>query len=294
MGTLKSKGEIERLYGYLPIMEGILPQADAKRKDVKLSTKIRVADKETLFIIPEFAVGHMLTRTTDNRYVGHVNTSAYALDANKNIIKKVIWTNEKPFEFLKSVITNDGKTEMLLLVLEIDLYHIIPNWEEKGLRSEFGHFYRKEYEISIFKPPESGFTNLVANSDLGKNVIINPEMTTKLFISAARGQVDAKSFFDEITKSIQNLEDSIGAEVWEQLYIHQKTKLIMPFNNTLLHITRGSGGFYLQLLSGSRHVALKGFSHDCHTLGLVYMNCSVRQTKQMMDDVINNWHKLNT
>lgn len=286
MRTLTVK-EIAKYYREFPFMETVLDRESAEDTEhFKLKVQISVADAESLYIIPRFCLPPHYIGTGDGKCVGHVYPTAYAFNSKGELVNSIEWNYDHLDNFLKEVIAGkDIKT--VVLVRKYHLWDEVEDWLNKGLDTYVGTYSHQKYETFIFKEPKKGFGQLIAESDLTKNVPINDLLSISM--AGYRKQNEATVATKALEALVDKFEKSIGVSLWEQVNKCKHSGMSGVFGKTELRTFATAGRIMFSFWSGTDQITFVGDESDYTRTGLQSMNCSVDMAKFIVQEVIDNW-----
>src|SRR3989344_2478500 len=207
MRTLKAR-EIDKYYREFPFLEAILdPKLAKTTKQFRLSVQVSVADAESLFIIPRFCLPPHWIGSQDGKYVGRVQPIAYAFDGANKVVKSIVWGYDQKDSFLKEVIAGES-VKMVALIRKYTWFLEVRDWLARGLDTYVGAFSHHEYQTIIYKEPQQGFTKLIKDSDLTKNVPINDLLAISM--AGYRQENEATVVTKVLEALVDMFEKSIG------------------------------------------------------------------------------------
>lgn len=279
--------EIAKFYREFPFMKAVLDRESAQdRRYFKLKVQVSVADAESLYIIPRFCLPPHWIGTGNGKYVGHVQPVACAFNGRGELVNSIEWNYDHLDHFLKEVIVYKD-IKAVVLVRKYILWHEVEDWIEKGLDTYVGAFSHHEYEIFIFKEPKQGFGQLIAESDLAKNVPINDLLS--LSMAGYRKQNEAAVATKALEALIKMFEKTIGVSLWEQINKCKHSGMSGVFGKTELQTFATAGRIMFSFWSGKNQITFVGDESNYTRTGLQSMNCSVDVAKFMVQQVIDNW-----
>lgn len=286
MRTLTVK-EVAKYYREFPFMETVLDRESADDpKHFRLKVQVSVANAENLYIIPRFCLPPQWIGTGDRKYVGRVYPTAYAFNSKGELVNKIEWNYDHLDHFLKEVIVGED-IKTVVLVRKYHLWHNVEDWLEKGLDTYVGAYSHHEYETFIFKEPKQGFDQLIAESDLTKNVPINDLL--QISMAGYRKQNEATVAIKALEALVDKFEKNIGVSLRERVNKCKHSGMSGVFGKTELRTFVTAGRIMLSFWSGKDQITFVGDESDYTRTGLQSMNCSVDMAKFIVQEVIDNW-----
>jgi len=286
MRTLKAK-EIAKYYREFPFLEAILDQESARMvKQFRLSVLVSVADAESLFIIPRFCLPPHWIGSQDGKYVGRVQPIVYAFDDANKVVKSMAWGYNRKDSFLKEVITG-ASVKTVALVRKYTWFLEVKDWLARGLDTYVGAFSHHEYQTIIFKKPQQGFSKLIQESDLTKNVPINDLLA--IGMAGYRQENEATRAMKELESLVDKFERSIAPRVWAKVNKCKRAGMSGVFGKTELRTFATAGRIMFSFWSGKDQITFVGDESDYTRTGLQSMNCTVDMAKFIVQQVIDNW-----
>jgi hypothetical protein len=174
----------------------------------------------------------------------------------------------------------------LVIVICYQWYKRIANWVEKHLNSDVGQFFGYEYQVFIYKRPDHGFSRLMADYSLIKNVRIHDLATIVL---KTCDDVEARVTYRRITDLIGtfNTKNSI---VTRKAIARSGHHIIGKFGKTRLRVdaTEGFSGILMNFNRGDSTVTLI-MDEDGKNTRILSIDSDVETLAIMLEEVTENW-----
>ncbi len=286
MSTLNQK-RIDQFVKEFPFLPKVI-NTDLETCRVS-SVKVQVADSETLFIKPRFCLDPHYISSDDNKFVGHVSPTAYAVAGNGELLGIISWDYETPHSFLKDLLVekHSQPVKYLVVVMVYTWWHYVDEFYKKGLSTYVGAFSHYDYAAYIFKEPKQGFKALRLESNLASNVRIDDLSS---IAKATQFNYEAKRAVEEISLLRETFKSLVGEALWKHIENSKLSGMSGMFGSTELRVFCTAGRVMITFCRGSESFTLLGDESDWRRTGIQSMRCTVDHARSMVLEVTGNWN----
>jgi hypothetical protein len=276
----KEAGRYLKEFPFLKEMVPIVKLA-AGMKIAEIRIKVSVADAESLYIAPDFILPPHWWSGQDPSMMCRVMPHIYAVTPSE--VRRKSWDYDHQDFFSKEILGDGSGVSAMVVVMVFSWYHY-HGWKVDNSNDAFSHY---EYAVHIYKPPKIGFSELLKETDIMKNVRLS-DIGKLTSLEIARNP-EAISVLNALDNLRNFFRDSIGVELWEKTRNYKHGGMSGVFGKTTLMSFTSGGRTSVTLKRDQSEISFIADEEHVREMGVESVGSTLTAARAMVFDVVNHW-----